>query len=150
MTEIKLQAIPVKDKEENRVFLDQYLEELSAFGEFDLTYPFFDMYWQETDYWPYWIISGETKIGFIFVNQVSPFGNEVNYFLAEFYILPKYRKQGFGEAAFKEITSLHAGHWELAFFIHHEAAKTFWSKAVKDLPHHYKNHEKVIILQFET
>jgi len=150
MAGLILQEVPLEEKAALRIFLDAYLIELSAFGEFDLSYPFYDQYWYEDNRWPYWIISDDQKIGFIFVDQTSRFGEPLDYFLAEFYILPEYRGNGYGQEAFKKIIALYPGQWELAFFIGHAQAEKFWLKVVQDMPYEQKEHQKVNILRFKA
>jgi predicted acetyltransferase len=145
-----LQQVVLEEKIQLRSFLDSYLEESSAFGQPDKIYPWFDLYWHEENHWPYWIISENQKIGFTLISGDSHFSNQIDYFLAEFFILPEYRRNGFGHAAFKEIINIHQGQWELAFFIKNAQAEKFWLEAVKEFSYKLEKADKIWVLRFKT
>ena len=122
-----------KEESQNyiRKLLDEYLVELSAFGDVDHSYPYFDAYWTECGYrWPYLILGDGKIVGFAFVNTVSPSGRRVDFSMAEFYIQPSARGHGYGLAAAKELFLKHHGWWELSIMRANERAQSFWPKAI--------------------
>jgi len=115
-----------KDKPLMWGLLQNYLDELSAYGSFDKAYPHFNLYWTDGDRWPYFIQLGNEVIGLCFINKNSPFGYQTDFFLAEFYIKPACRKSGHGTKAVQAILEVYKGQWELAFFVKNAAALKFW------------------------
>jgi predicted acetyltransferase len=145
-------------KEENqnyiRELLNEYLVELSAFGDVDHSYPYFDAYWTECRCrWPYLILGDGEVVGFAFVNTISPSGRGVDFAMAEFYIQPSARERGYGLAAVNELFLKHPGVWELSIMRANERAQRFWTKAIS-LTERYEaensDHKEEIIHRFSV
>ncbi len=120
-----------------RELLSEYLVELSAYGEVDHGYRYFDSYWSETDCrWPYLIFGDGEVIGFAFVNTISPSGCGADFSMAEFYIQPFARGNGFGMAAATELFQKHDGVWELSVMAENKRAQSFWPKAIAAIGGH--------------
>lgn len=120
------------DRSTVRALLDSYLRELSAYGEVDPAYPWFDAYWQaEEARWPYVIEDGHrSTIGFALVNTHAPAGLPAEYAMAEFYIAPSARRSGSGVEAAVLTFRCHPGIWALAIMGGNRAALSFWPAAI--------------------
>jgi predicted acetyltransferase len=113
-----------------RGVLNDYLTELTQYGEVDLDYPYFEAYWSDGDRWPYLIEYDGQFAGFALVNRWSPSQRGTDFAIAEFYILPGFRKSGIGRQAFLTLLQKHRGLWELSIFSRNLAAKEFWQHAI--------------------
>lgn len=106
-----------------------YLTELSAYGEVNPDYPYFDAYWREPGVrWPYFLRDGEEVIGFALVRSLSE--TEASYSMAEFAILPFARGGGRGVEAARQVMLAHPGRWELTIFERNLPAQRFWPRAI--------------------
>jgi len=126
----RIRKAEIDDRPVIRGLLDDCLKELRAFGAVEEAYPLFDDYWKEPTRWPYVIEAGGAPIGFIFVNRWSPSGRGTDYAIAEFYIAPRWRRQGHGINAACRVFAVHAGQWELSFLNRNVSAQAFWLTAI--------------------
>ncbi|MHA7884819.1 GNAT family N-acetyltransferase [Nitratireductor rhodophyticola] len=117
------------DKALIRRMLRDYLEELSAYGSIDNDYPYFDLYWHETNQrWPYIFSDGETVGGFAMVRMLGQ--NGVIFSMAEFAVLPAVRRNGLGRAMAVSAMHRHPGTWEISAMAGNGGALAFWPKAI--------------------
>ena len=78
-------------------------------GRFE--YGFLDRFWR----FPYLIYSGDEIAGFALVVDECPLtGLAPCFFMAEFFVLKAYRRQGLGRAALGAILLRHPGEWHIA------------------------------------
>jgi predicted acetyltransferase len=128
---VSLRPASVADRPILRAFLDQYLEELSSFGDVDLAYPWFDAYWQPGEArWPYVIEDAHRDaVGFVLVNTHVPQGLSADFAIAEFFIAPAARGHGSGLQAAAATFRRHPGVWALAVLPRNAAALRFWPAA---------------------
>ena len=92
-------------------------------------YPWFEAYFEEPEREAFLIREQETGklLGFAMVRQ----DENGRYSIAEFMVIPKYRRIGIGLQAAKECFALHAGLWEVKPAYGSEAAYLFWKRAVE-------------------
>ena len=126
----QIRKAEIADQSIVREYLQDCLKELSAFGEVEQTYAYFDNYWIEPTRRPYVIEVDGGPIGFIFVNQCSPSGRGTDYAVAEFYVARRWRGQGLGMQAARQVFQEHPGQWELHFFNANATAQSFWPAAI--------------------
>jgi predicted acetyltransferase len=95
-------------------------------------YPHFEEYWSEDNHrFPYLIIYEEQCIGFVFVRRIET--SVKSYFsVAEFFIMRKYRRKGFGSMVAKEVFNLHRGNWEVYQMDSNMPARIFWNSVITD------------------
>jgi predicted acetyltransferase len=95
-------------------------------------YPQFEDYWREENQrFPYIIRNEEMYIGFVFVRKIET--PEKSYFsIAEFFIMRKYRRQGFGRIVANEIFNLHRGRWEVFQMEANKPAQFFWKEIITE------------------
>lgn len=78
--------------------------------------------------------SGKTLTGFALVNAWSPSGRNVDYVVAEFHILRKFRGTGLGKAAAHKLFETLPGIWELGIIDDNVGARAFWPRVVQSGP----------------
>lgn len=130
-TSARIRKAEIGDQAVIRGALDDCLRELSAFGAVDGAYPFLDDYWKDPTRWPYLIEVGGAPVGFILVNRWSPSGRGTDHAVAEFYIAPRWRRQGHGMNAACSVLRMHPGQWELAVSNRNVNAQAFWLAAIE-------------------
>src|SRR5574344_229643 len=93
----KIQIVPTCKLEEMRKMLNVYLTELSEFDpdiKFDEKgtpiYKWFDCYWENKDRFPFYLIVDSKIAGLALIREI----NNMVYDIAEFYVVPEYRKDG--------------------------------------------------------
>jgi predicted acetyltransferase len=122
-----VEPIPQSGKTRVRQMLDEYLAELSAFGEVNPQYPYFECYWREPDErWPYFIRRDGSTVGFAFVRRME----DGRFSMAEFYVAASARGQGAALEAAVELIGGRPGGWELTIFERNLPAQRFWPKAI--------------------
>ncbi len=102
MQALRLTVAPPEKKAVLREMLDDYLIELAGLEEMagrerDLdptAYPWFDLYWAEPERIPFLVLLGDEVSGFCLLRDTG-----TCWQVAEFFILPPYRRQGVGAAA---------------------------------------------------
>lgn len=97
-------------------------------------YPWFDAYFSEEEREAYFIRQCSTKklLGFAMVRRHE----DGRHSIAEFLVIPKYRRRGVGTQAAKACFSLHAGLWEVKPAYGSESALQFWRRAIAQTTEH--------------
>jgi predicted acetyltransferase len=111
-----------------------YLYDMSAVMNFPVgadgryEYDFLDRFWQH----PYAIrVDGELA-GFALVIEECPVtGLKPCWFMAEFFVLRGYRRQGVGCEAVDAAIALHPGQWHIAALTDNEPATLFWDRVLE-------------------
>lgn len=112
------------------------LNEMNSNAEFD--YKYFDKYFTDNDRFAYFIkeeISGKL-LGFAMINQhteVVPNG----WSIAEFLIIPKYRRLGIGKKVAFELFDKFDGDWEVSPSFGSKKALAFWEKTISEYCNNY-------------
>ncbi|SES37382.1 hypothetical protein [Rhizobium sp. NFR03] len=126
----RIRQVTVRDKGVLRDLLDAYLLGLSAFGPVDAAYPYFDLYFEDIDRWAYLIeVMQEdawNPAGFALVNRHSCSGVPVDHAMAEFCVVPEFRRTGLGQYAANQLIARHPGVWELGVVKNNAVAGSFW------------------------
>jgi predicted acetyltransferase len=90
-------------------------------------YPYFENYWTEKGRYPYLIKVREEYAGFVMVRYDA----SENYFsMAEFFIMKKFRRTGFGKKIAHSVFQLHSGKWEVLQMERNKPAQSFWRKVI--------------------
>lgn len=126
-----LQIVPLARMEEMRQYFYNYLIELSEFDpdiKFDDNgvpiYKWFDCYWDAKDRFPLFLIIDKKVAGLALVREI---GN-MQYEIAEFYVLPEFRKDGNAIWFATEITNLFDGEFTFSTRLTNPRAVKFWNK----------------------
>ena len=127
----RIQIVPQVKKEEMRTLFYEYLTELSQFDpdvKFDETgtpvYNWFDCYWQDKDRFPFYLIIDGKIAGLAMIRELE----DLQYDFAEFYVRPKYRKDGNAVWFATEITNLFEGEFVFSTRFTNPRAIKFWGK----------------------
>ncbi|MBQ9846066.1 MAG: GNAT family N-acetyltransferase [Oscillospiraceae bacterium] len=132
----KLVKVNISEKEILHRLLQYSLFEESEtdLNEMDDTavfeYKYFDSYFTDATREAYFVKSAENKLlGFAMINtymKKSPKGHSI----AEFMIIPKYRRKKIGKQAAFEIFNSHKGFWEISPSLGSEKAYLFWKNVI--------------------
>lgn len=87
-------------------------------------YPYLDDYWVEAVRHPYIVRLDGLVAGFALVRSGDP------HQMAEFFILPKYRRAGVATDAARQLFEAFPGQWEVRQMVGNVAATAFWRKAI--------------------
>ena len=138
-----MELIPVREDEKEilRNLLEKYdyefsqytLEDVNPLGLFG--YSRVDHYWTDPNRWAFFIKVDGRLAGFVMVNDHSELEEPIDYAMAEFCVLYKYRRQGVGKKAAFEIFERFPGTWELKYHPKNTASEKFWHSAVGEYTH---------------
>ena len=97
-------------------------------------YPWFDAYFIEEEREAYFIRQCGTNqlLGFAMIRRHE----DGHHSIAEFLVIPKYRRQGVGTLAARACFALHDGLWEVKPAYGSESALQFWRRAVAQTAEH--------------
>ncbi len=137
--DIGLKPVTVDEKEILRNLLEKYNYEFSQWEDTDVNalglygYNYLDNYWTEKNRWAYFIIVGDKLAGFVMVNNFAVGdAKDVNYSMAEFFVMHKYRRGGVGRFAATTAFDLHRGKWQLKMHPRNTTAVKFWINTISD------------------
>ena len=96
-------------------------------------YKYFDNYFIDNDRDAYYIKNADNNklLGFVMINtymQKSDNGHSI----AEFMVIPKYRKNKIGKEIAIRCFNMYKGNWEVSPSIGSEQAYTFWKKVIDE------------------
>ena len=107
------------------------LNEMNEQAEFE--YKYFDAYFTDDDRYAYFIKEKETNklLGFSLVNEhVQKFEN--GHSIAEYLVIPKYRRNKIGKNVAFEIFNRFPGNWEVSPSYNSEKAYLFWKHVIEE------------------
>jgi len=130
---INLLPIEFNQKQVLVGMMQKYLHELATFcdikvdknGFFDLG-PYFNLYWQEAQRHPFFILNGGSMTGFALVREYDCRCYEV----AEFFVLQKYRRSGAGARAATTLFHQFNGSWRVCQHDNNVLAQLFWRNVI--------------------
>ena len=96
-------------------------------------YEYFDSYFEDEDRWAYFMREkGSNKIlGFALVNSyMQKF--EDGHSIAEYLVIPKYRRKKIGKKIAFEIFNKYPGNWEIKPSYNSKKAYSFWENTIKE------------------
>ena len=125
--------------------LQLYLYDFSAFAKADepcgdvgedgsFAYDHFESYWSNDRREPLLLRSDCQLVGFALINDWSASGCAVDYCMAEFFVLRKYRRAGIGASAAHEIIAQRPGVWEVPVVHYNKPALSFWRSVTASTP----------------
>ena len=131
----------VQKTEEKLLFnlLQKYLYELSQFygddidEEGNIEYVHFNDYFCDKTRKALLILKDKSVAGFVLINNYSYIGKKPDYVIAEFCVLPKYRKLHIAEKAFNLLCKTYPGKWELKYSVRNLPAMKLWDKVTEPL-----------------
>lgn len=137
--EIKLEQVTLEGKDVLQRLL-QYslfeesgtdLNEMNSDGTF--TYEWFHHYFTDKDRDAYFIKEMDTDklLGFAMVNEHLEILKD-GHSIAEFMVIPKYRRRGIGKKAAIHIFEKYKGNWEIKPSYGSEKAHLFWENVIRE------------------
>lgn len=91
----------------------------------------FEKYWSDPKYFPFIIRVNSELAGFILVNKNGS-SNEVDWFLAEFFVVAKFQEKGIGRQIAFQLFDQHKGTWELMQLPKNVRATRFWQSVLNE------------------
>ncbi|MGC4013635.1 MAG: GNAT family N-acetyltransferase [Luteolibacter sp.] len=118
-------------------------------------YPYFDLYWQEPDRYPFLFRHRGQVIGFALINAYSDLGNTGIRAIAEFFVLRSHQNKGIGRQASLKLLDMFPGRWEISQTYGNLPAQRFWENLVRSLVgENFVKHDlpevRKIVLSFTT
>lgn len=129
--------VDVKDKEKLYKLLQYALYDGSQYIDNDINtecifeYKWFDKYFTDTDRDAFFIKSGEKYLGMVLVNENLIFNDEGKS-IAEFLIIPKYRRNHIGKKVAYDIFEKFKGNWEIQPMENNQIAFIFWKNIISE------------------
>lgn len=106
------------------VYQEIKLEENGRYAPFELK-----PYWTEQNLHAFFIIHGGELAGFALVESGT---QDAPHIIREFFIMRKFYRRGFGEAAAHKLFDLFPGKWSITQVEKNEPAKAFWRKIIRE------------------
>jgi predicted acetyltransferase len=133
---VRLIPVDKTDKAVLRRLLELYLYDFSEYTGEDVdrhgfySYDYLDPYWTDPDRHPFLLWVDEHIAGFVLVRgRLGPDGQRVHY-IAEFFVMRKYRRRKVGrEAAFLAF-NLFPGKWRVSQIKKNLPAQRFWRQVI--------------------
>lgn len=107
------------------------LNEMNSNGIFE--YKYFDSYFKDKDRYAFFIKEKETNkiLGFAMVNSYLQKFKD-GHSIAEFMVIPKYRRNKVGKKIAHQIFDMFKGNWEVSPSLNSEKAYLFWKKTIEE------------------
>jgi predicted acetyltransferase len=119
--------------------LQLYMYDFTEFTDVDINqnglfniFQDFDSYWiEQDDNRPYIIRKNDNIAGFALVKIITTDTRRYNY-LAHFFVMRKYRRQGLGKEIARILFDSQKGEWELYQLDRNEPAQIFWTRIINE------------------
>jgi len=133
---IKILPVDFSEKEILRNLLEKYDYEFSQYDQRDINslglfgYKYLDYYWTEERRWAFFIQVEGKLAGFAMVNDFPETQEVIDYAMAEFFVLFKYRGQGVGKYVAHQLFERFPGRWQLKLHPKNTASVSFWDSVI--------------------
>lgn len=137
--EVSLVKIDSDDRNVLENLFHYYVYEMSGFlaltpnhdGHFGFNKSQFDVYWESENHIPYFIYVDKELAGFILTRKYpsDPSINDIE----QFFVLRKFNGKGVGKKAFKLVTQLISGKWQIRVLIENTNGLYFWKSSVSNI-----------------
>ena len=118
---------------------DVWDQDIDTHGEYGYT---LDRYWKDSDCWGYLFRVAGNLAGFALVDRRVRIPGD-DFWMDQFFVLKKYRRQGIGSAAAVAVLDAHHGHWQVGQMPANLAAQAFWRRLVSSYTHNGYTEEKL-------
>lgn len=116
-----------------------YIYEMSGFldltpsseGHFGFSKSQFDIYWESEGHQPYFIYVDEEIAGFVLLRKYPSMRAVTD--VEQFFVLRKFNGKGVGKEAFKQITLLTPGKWQIRILFENTNGLQFWKSAISNV-----------------
>ena len=135
----KLEKVQVEDKDilyrllQYSLFEESLTDLKEMNNEAIFEYKWFDSYFKDNNREAYFIKEQETNkiLGFAMVNQYMQKSGD-GHSIAEFMVIPKYRRLKIGKRVAKELFDIHKGTWEVKPAYGSSIAYSFWKNVIDE------------------
>ena len=149
--DIKLEKVTSEEKAILYNLLQFAIYDASQYVDIDLNeseffdYNWFENYFIDDDRDAYFIKMGDKLIGFVMVNEnLKIYSNGKS--IAEFLILPSYRRKKIGKQVAIAIFGMYLGNWEVEPIENSIQAYKFWQNTIKEYTNNnYEEKNKIFI-----
>ena len=121
------------------------LNEMNSDGIFE--YKYFDSYFEEEDRHAYFIKDKDTNkiLGFAMINTYLQKFKD-GHSIAEFMVIPKYRRNKIGKSIAYQIFDMFPGNWEVSPSLNSEKAYLFWKNTIENYTNkNYKFEDRLFL-----
>jgi predicted acetyltransferase len=133
---VEVRRASIGDKIILRHLIQLYSYDFTEFVDIEMDehglyrYDYFDHYWTEEKRLPFLVRVAGKFAGFAFMKkEVKDDGSPYSY-IAEFFIMKKYRGKGIGQAAAFQLFDLFPGEWQISELATNYPAQAFWRKII--------------------
>ena len=107
------------------------LNEMNSSALFE--YKWFESYFTDSDRDAYFIksVDGSKLLGFVMINTYMQ-KSDIGHSVAEFMIVPKYRRNSIGKSVAFEIFDRYKGNWKVSPSYKSETAYKFWQNVISE------------------
>ena len=133
----EIKSVSLEDKDKLYKLLQFALYDGSQYIDNDINeecvfeYKWFDNYFIDDDRNAYFIKNGNEYLGMVMVNENLKFNNGGKS-IAEFLIMPKYRRNHIGKKVAYDIFELFKGDWEVQPMENNPIAYSFWKNIINE------------------
>ena len=134
---MEIRPVRAEEKETLRNLLEKYMFEFSQWDGQEMGadgmygYQWLDLYWKEPNRWAYFALVDGRIAGFALVCTWPELERKTDFSLAEFCVVPKYRRAGVGMALALEVFRRHQGTWQLRRHPKNTVSVRFWDEATR-------------------
>ena len=105
---------------------DIWDQDIDPHGEYGYV---LDRYWKDSDCWPYLFRVAGKLAGFALVDRRVRIPDD-DFWMDQFFVLKKYRRQAIGSAAAAVVLDKHHGRWQVGQMPGNLAARAFWRRLI--------------------
>jgi predicted acetyltransferase len=133
---VEIRRASYTEKSVLRQLLELYSYDFSEFDSTDVDefglfgYKYLDHYWAEEKRHPFLVLVAGRIAGFALIQEVERHGYPSSFFMAEFFIMKKYRSQGIGQIVAFYLFDLFKGEWSVSQIAENYPAQQFWRKVI--------------------
>jgi predicted acetyltransferase len=107
---------------------DIWQQDLDDRGEYGYA---LDRFWSQTNCWPFVFMAAGKYAGFALVDVAVKFPGD-DYWMDQFFVLRRYRRRGFGQAAAHHVFESLRGRWEVGQMPRNLPAQAFWRRVIAE------------------
>jgi predicted acetyltransferase len=142
-----IEVVPVREDEKLILshLLELYHNEFSDYEGTDVNalglygYSYLDYYWTEERRFAYFIKVDGKLAGFAMVcNHCYVSKDPSTNFMAEFFVMRKYRRRGIGKQVAQDVIKRHPGKWELTVHLDNHPSHPFWEQVIQSVCESYE------------
>jgi predicted acetyltransferase len=137
--QVELTRAPIEEKSVLQHLLELYSYDFSDFTGWDVNehglfgYRYLDHYWTDPGRVPL-LIRVEGKLaGFALACPRDGEDDAAESFIAEFFVLRKYRRRGVGRLAARRVFAMFPGRWAVREVLENVTAQAFWRSVIAEL-----------------